>query len=306
MRKILLLSVLALISITPSRAQDIQVTKFERNVTSLIASMDPVYDISGEACAVIRFYVREDGFEIEPNLGVLKREDRTGEIRMWVPMGTKRLTIRHAGSMPLTGYEIPVVLEPKVTYDATVELVEKAQTFSLGSDVHFFIGAGYNVMSISGPSLAIGLDISHHIIELDGVLGLNKTDDWYFYNNSGNAIAAYNYKAIRLALRYGYDFKASDAFSIIPQIGVAYNSMSGEAVGTIVQNGTYKSASSISALAAVRLAVALGENFRLHVTPEYDLGLSKDNVCKLVSDNDSKSKSWTDGFNLNIGLMVYF
>lgn len=306
MKKILILSALILMSITPLRAQDIQVTTFERNVTSLIASMDPVYDISGEACAVIRFFVREDGFEIEPNLGVLKREDRTGEIRMWVPMGTKRLTIRHAGSMPLTGYEIPVVLEPKVTYDATVELVEKTQAFSLGSDVHFFVGAGYNVMSISGPSLAIGLDISHHIIEVDGVLGLNKTDDWYFYSSGGNTIAAYNYKAFRLGARYGYDFKASDAFSIIPQIGAAYNSMTGEAVGTIVQNGTYKSASSVSALVAVRLAVALGEKFRLQVTPEYDFGLSKDNVCKLVSDNDSKFKSWTDGFNLNIGLMIYF
>lgn len=305
MKKILLLG-LILVSVSQLRAQDIQVTTFERNVTSLIASMDPVYDISGEACAVIRFFVREDGFEIEPNLGVLKREDKTGEIRMWVPVGTKRLTIRHAGSMPLTGYEIPVILEAKVTYDATVELVEKTQAFSLGSDVHFFVGAGYNVMSISGPSLAIGLDISHHIIEVGGVLGLNKTDDWYFYNNSGNAIAAYNYKAIRLALRYGYDFKASDAFSIIPQIGAAYNSMSGESVGTIVQNGTYKSASSVSAFAAVRLAVALGEKFRLQVTPEYDFGLSKDNVCKLVSDNDSKFKSWTDGFNLNVGLVVYF
>lgn len=304
MKKILILSVLMLISITPLRAQDIEVMTFERNVTSLIASMDPVYDISGEACAVIRFFVREDGFEIEPNLGVLKREDRTGEIRMWVPMGTKRLTIRHAGSMPLTGYEIPVVLEPKVTYDATVEIVEKPHVFS--PDVHFFVGAGYNVMSISGPSLAIGLDISHHIIEVDGVLGLNKTDDWYFYNSSGSTIAAYNYKAFRIGARYGYDFKVSDIFSVIPQVGAAYNSMSGEAVGTIVQNGTYKSASSVSAFAAVRLAVALGESFRLQITPEYDFGLSKDNVCKLVSDNDSKFKSWTDGFNLNIGLMVYF
>lgn len=305
MKRILLLGIL-LVSVAHLRAQDIQVTKFERNVTSLIASMDPVYDISGEACAVIRFFVREDGFEIEPNLGVLKREDRTGEIRMWVPMGTKRLTIRHAGSMPLAGYEIPVILEPKVTYDATVELVEKTQTFSLVSDVHFFVGAGYNVISISGPSLAIGLDISHHIIEVDGVLGLNKTDDWYFYNSSGNAIAAYNYKAFRIGARYGYDFKVSDIFNVIPQVGAAYNSMSGEAVGTIVQNGTYKSASSVSAFAAVRLAVALGESFRLQITPEYDFGLSKDNVCKLVSDNDSKFKSWTDGFNLNIGLMVYF
>lgn len=49
-------------------AQDIKMTTFERNITSLIASMDPVYDNAGEACAVVRFFVRDEGFEIEPNL----------------------------------------------------------------------------------------------------------------------------------------------------------------------------------------------------------------------------------------------
>lgn len=286
-------------------AQDIKVTTFERNYTSLVASMDPVYDNAGEACAVVRFFVRDEGFEIEPNLGVLKRENKTGEIRLWVPTGTKRLTVRHQGAMPLSGYEIPIALEPKVTYDATLEITE-AKKPSLSSDIHFFIGAGYNVMSISGPSVAIGLDFNHHVIELGAVFGLNNTDDWYFYNNSGDAIAAYNYQAIRASLRYGYDIKASDYLSFVPQIGAAYNSMSGSAVGSMVQNGTYKSASSVSALLACRVAVNLGEHFKLQLTPEYDFGVSKDNVCKLVSDNDSAFKSWTDGFNLNVGLMIYF
>lgn len=303
MRKFLVLMAFLLNGLMQLYAQDIKVTKFERNFTSLIASMDPVYDNAGEACAVIRFLVRDEGFEIEPNLGVLKRENRIGEVRLWVPVGTKRIIVRHLGAMPLS-YEISFTLEPKVTYDAVLE-IKKAKTSAIGTDVKFFVGAGYNVLSISGPSLAAGVDVNHHIVELGFVYGLNKTDDWYFYNSNGDVLASYNYKALRLSLRYGYDFKASDAFSIVPQVGFAYNGMSGTSESK-TSNSTYQSASSISAFGAVRLALALGKNFKLQVTPEYDFGLSKSDVCKLVSDNDDTFKSWTDGFNLNVGLMIYF
>lgn len=305
MKKILLVLLLVQALAIRTAAQDIKITKFERNMTSLIGSMDPIIDNTGEACAVIRFFVRDEGFEIEPNLGVLKTDRKTGEIRMWVPTGTKRLTIRHAGAMPLSGYELPISLESKVTYDAALEMTEAGKAAS-GLDMHFFVGAGYNVGTLSGPALTIGLNISHHIVELDAIIGTNKTDDLYFYNSSGDAIAAYNYKPIRLSARYGYEIKASEMFSIIPQIGGAYNSMTGTAVGTMTQNGTYKSASSVSGLIAVKAAFNLSKNFALHLTPEYDFGLSKDNVCKLVSDNDDTFKGWTDGFNLNVGLMIYF
>ena len=128
-------------------AQDIKVTTFERNITSLIASMDPVYDNAGEACAVVRFFVRDEGFEIEPNLGVLKRENKTGEVRLWLPIGTKRLTVRHQGAMPLSGYEIPVALEPKVTYDATLEITE-AKKPQIASNIRFFVGTGDGVLEV--------------------------------------------------------------------------------------------------------------------------------------------------------------
>lgn len=303
MRKFLVLMAFLLNGLMQLHAQDIKVTKFERNFTSLIASMDPVYDNAGEACAVIRFLVRDEGFEIEPNLGVLKRENRIGEVRMWVPVSTKRIIMRHLGTMPLS-YEIPVTLESKVTYDAVLEIT-KAEKSALAPNVKFFVGAGYNIMSISGPSLAAGLDFNHHIVEAGFVYGVNKTDDWYFYNTNGEVLAAYNYKALRLSLRYGYDIKASDFFFITPQAGVAYNSMSGTSEGR-TSNSTYQSANSISAFGAVKLSVALGKNFRLQVTPEYDFGVSKNDLCKLVSNNDDTFKSWTDGFNLNVGLMIYF
>lgn len=304
MKKITIL--LVLLAVTGQlMAQDIQITKFERNYTSLIASTNPVYDNTGEACAVLRFFVRDTDFIIEPNLGVLKRDILPGEIRLYVPKGTKRLTVRQKNWMPLTGYEIPVQIEPKVTYDVEISITEEALRRNKANKGHnVYVGAGYNVVSISGPSVVLGFDVNHHNIELGAVFGLNKTDDLYFYDANSSVSEAYNYKAIRIQLRYGYDFKVTDFFSVMPQAGVAYNILNGKEV--VSGSGNYKSASSLSALLVLRLVASFNDRFKLHITPEYDFGLSKNNNCKILSDFDSTFKSWTDGFNLNIGLMYFF
>jgi len=311
MKKILSITVLILAFAIQAEAQKkIQVTKFERNVTSLIGSMNQVEDNTGEACAVLRVRMPDNIFEIEPNLGIVKKETKTGELLLWIPVGTKRLTVRHYGVMPLAGYEIPVRLEPKVTYDAEVEIVEymngnKGRSYE-ERDYHVYLGAGYNVMAISGPSAMIGLEYKHHVIEAGAIYGLNKTDDMYFYNSDGNLKAAYNYQAFRVSLRYGYEIVLDKSFAVIPQIGAAYNIMSGTAIQSGTSNSSYKSTSSISGLAAVRLTAKLTKQIGLYVTPEYDLGLYKEDICKLIGENSKTFKNWTEGFNLNVGVIVSF
>lgn len=303
-----IISLMALILTFASQAdaqKKIQVTKFERNVTSLIGSMKQVQDNTGEACAVLRVRMTDNDFEIEPNLGVLYQEKATGEVRLWVPIDTKKLTIRHTGVLPLAGYEIPVRLEPKVTYDADVEIVEEVRT-AKPKDYHVFVGVGFNVTAISGPSAMIGLDYRHHVVEAGIVYGMNKTDDTFFYDKEMNLKAAYNYKPFRVSLRYGYDFKLSDMFSATPQIGFAYNNMSGTAVNNVNSIGSYQSTSSMSGLLAVRLMAKLSKQVSLQLTPEYDFGMSKEDLCKLIGDNDKTFKSWTEGFNLNVGVMISF
>lgn len=306
MKRILIIGAVILGAVLQIKAQDIKVTKFERNYTSLIGSMDAVYDISGEACAVIRFFVRDMDYEIEPNLGALKQEVKTGEIRLWVPIGTKRLTIRHQGTMPLYGYELPVTLEPKVTYDVYLEMMGASVQPSVSStNYSIYAGVGFNVMPLTGPTVSLGADINHHIVELSATYGLKKTDDWYYYSN-GDVVAAYNYQAFRLSLAYGYAFEISDYISIVPQIGGACNVVTGKSVISTKNDNTYNNASSISAFGAVRLMASFSDNFKVHITPEYDFGVSKSDVCKLISDNDKTYKSWTDGLSLSAGLLIYF
>ena len=280
------------------KAQDLKVTKFERNYTSLIARMHPQYDNAGEGCAVFRCFVRGKGYTIEPNLGVVKDSLTEGEIILWVPQGTKRLTVRHTGSRPLVGYEIPLRIESKTDYNVYIDSVKpKAH--------NVYIGAGYNVLSISGPSVAIGVDLNHHNIELGAVYGLNKTDDLYYYDQSGSVIAGYKFNAIRAYLKYGYEIPLLEYFSLTPQAGIAYHTYSGESVVNGNDN-RYNSASSISLLAGLRFKLSITDNFKFCLTPEYDMAVYKGDNCSIISSIDDTLKSWHTGLNLNVGIMVYF
>lgn len=296
MKKIIMM-LMMVVTANGLKAQDIQIKKFERNYRNLLASTNMVYDQSGEACAVIRFFARNTNFIIEPNMGIMRQEKKTGEIRLWVPKGTKRLTIRKKGLLPLAGYEIPIAIEPKVTYEAELSIADGANKRH-----NVYAGIGYNLLSISGPSVKMGFDIKRHVIELGAIIGMNKTDELYFYGNTGSIAGAYEYKATRIQLRYGYDIMITDFFSVMPQIGGAYNLF----YGNELIKGKYDSANSVSAIAAVRLVTSFSNRFKLHITPEYDICMDKNYNCQLLYQYDFKFKSWTQGFNLNIELAYYF
>ena len=100
-----------------SMLQDIAVMNFHYEPTDLTAKRYVVKDNNGVAGAVIKLLVRDTTFIVEPNLGLLRRESKAGEICLWVPVGTKRLTIRRYGLFPLE-YIIPEKIESKEVYYA--------------------------------------------------------------------------------------------------------------------------------------------------------------------------------------------
>ena len=208
--------------------------------------------------------------------------------------------------LPLSGYEIPIRIESKATYEATIDIEERKEKKE--SNAHVFLEARYNVMTLAGPEVGLGFEVKNHVIEVNAVYGLKKSDDLFFYDKDGNMNEAYSYQPFRLGLRYGYEIEIiENVLAVVPQVGCAYNLMSGKGVASTVSTGDdYKTASSFSALGALRLQVALGNHLKLYVTPEYDYGLYKDDNCKWISDYDKTFKGWTDGFNLSVGLNVSF
>ena len=289
-----------------AQKQHIKVSSFESAPTDLTASTRPVYDNAGEACATILFNVIDTAFVVEGNLGVLNKENKVGLIRIWVPIGTKRLNVMHEGKYSLLGYKIPERLVPKMSYHARIDYddVGEIKIDTIKTEIHFYAGAGFNALSIMGPSVSFGVDINHHIIELSGIYGIKKTDNLYLYKGD-NLIGDYRYRVMRGSLRYGYDIKPADWVGIMPQVGIALNRFDID-VADVPNNTNKESKYTTSASAFAALRLSFGKRVKFHVTPEYDFGVYKSKHYKLVSEYDDDLKKWTDGFGINAGLILCF
>ncbi len=296
-----------LLSTLTANAQDFQINKFKENLFDLTAASAGVKDRNGDDCALIRFAVQDDNFDFEPNLGIVKIARKAGEVQLFVPHHTKKITIRHSIFGVLRDYTIPVEIDAKTVYDAVIIINPEALRASRqGRERHVYANIGFNIVNLMGPTLGIGINFNQHNAELGFIYGINKTDDIYIYDTSGNLREGYQYNSLRVYLRYGYQIALTDYISLTPQAGLAYNhynSKKSEKVTTSYNN--YKSSNTFSGTIGARLQFDLNNSIKIYLTPEYDFALSKDDKYKALS-GDSKFKSFTEGFNLAAGLNIYF
>lgn len=103
-----------------SQSRDFEIKDFHENTTDLTAVSSNVKDLNGKTAALIRFAVRDTLFSFEANNGIIKQKKTIGEVLLFVPQGTKRLTIRHPHLGILRDYQLPVFIESKTTYDAEI------------------------------------------------------------------------------------------------------------------------------------------------------------------------------------------
>ena len=321
MKRIKVLLLLCLCVLTPLElvAQDrkVIVNNFERSNSSILSRTDPVKDNAGNYCAVIRFWYSGTDYVFEPNLGFLKIVELPGETRLWVPSGTKKMTIRHKYDKPLRRYQIPLKIESRTDYDVDVAIVESSDEFSKQIDLErnvklaktnfFYISPGLNITSILGPSLILGASLDRHNVEIGGVFGLNKTDDLYPEYFDGTC--PYQYKAIRGQIRYGYEFSPSKYIDIVPLVGGNFNFINGTMTHHLPNfRDDLQDGFSLSLSGGVRFIAkwSTSQNaVRFHITPEWTVCIKQNPDCALLSWYNPQILKWVRGFNLYAGIMIY-
>lgn len=107
-------------------AQDFKVESFSLLESDLTARVDPVFDLNGDACALIKV-AADKAFVFSGPLGIVKREDRTTEILLYVPAGTKQLTISHPRLGMMRNYALPLVLRGRNTYEMILKPIVRGQ-----------------------------------------------------------------------------------------------------------------------------------------------------------------------------------
>ena len=120
-----------LIIISPSigYAQDsIKVVRFERLTRDLSASTRQVKDINGQICGIIKIETNDSLFIFEPNYGIIEELKKTGERILYVPAGTKSISIRHPQYVMLRNYLLPEKIDSKATYLLNIDHKKRDNT----------------------------------------------------------------------------------------------------------------------------------------------------------------------------------
>lgn len=100
-------------------AVEFKVTGFRVLPNDVSAFITPVRDLNNEACALLKVVARQD-FAFSSPLGIVKRKDEVGEIWLYLPKGTRRITIKHPRWGVLRNYRLPLALESHVAYEMTI------------------------------------------------------------------------------------------------------------------------------------------------------------------------------------------
>jgi|SRR6218665_966412 len=117
--KFLFTIVLALFTACLLTAQHIAVKSFQMLEHDLDARVNfPIKDQNGDVCALIKVMTTETGFDWDGDrLGIRKILQKKGEIWIYVPFGTKRITIKHAVFGILRGYTYPLEIKEAAVYE---------------------------------------------------------------------------------------------------------------------------------------------------------------------------------------------
>lgn len=351
---IVLLLLCPLIAI--SQKHDFEIQDFHENPMNIKGrnKASRIKGLYGKPAALIRFAVRDSLFEVVAYDGNLGVERETGELLVFVPSGTKYLTIRHPFLGIYRDYKLPEVLESLKTYEAEIVITNedylrkifgyeqqrppvndvpvpethddiylappvekplparppKVKTLRAPIETHFQIGAGFNALSVMGPSASIGLEIGKFFIGADYVFGIEKVEGvgvYYKQSSQTTLEEAYDYSASKVSLRIGGNFSPDASVQLIPQVGASIIMISGKEL--VNKNKIYTQfdkSNSLSAFAALSLRVKLGKTFCLHITPQYNFPVGKNDVYNVLKESDKKIKTWGEGFGLNAGFLLRF
>ncbi|MFO7880434.1 MAG: PEGA domain-containing protein [Bacteroidales bacterium] len=114
------LTILALfIAITATAQDGISVKSFHSLPQDMDARVNhPVNDQNGDVSALIKVVTTETGFNFEAGtLGIVKTEQKTSEIWVYVPYGSRKITIKHPQLGVLRNYVYPEAIKKATVYE---------------------------------------------------------------------------------------------------------------------------------------------------------------------------------------------
>lgn len=119
LKALLLTLMLCMAGCGTALAQQFSVTKFRVLPNDVSAFITPVRDLNDEACALLKVTATPE-YAFSSPLGIVMRKDNVGEIWLYLPKGTKKITIKHPEWGVMRDYKFEKPLESHMTYEMVI------------------------------------------------------------------------------------------------------------------------------------------------------------------------------------------
>lgn len=100
-------------------AQNFSVSSFKVLPNDVSGFINPVRDLNDEDCGLLKVIGSGD-FVFSTPLGIVKREDKPGEIWLYLPRNSKKITLKHAEWGVLRDYMFPMKIDSHITYEMRI------------------------------------------------------------------------------------------------------------------------------------------------------------------------------------------
>ena len=154
---LLLMLTLSMAGCGTATAQQFSVADFRQLPNDVSAFITPVRDLNGEACALLKV-VAPSEFAFSTPLGIVKRTDKVGEIWLYVPRGSRQITIKHPQWGVMRDYRFTKPLESHVAYEMRLACPQQAQTVK--TDTVILTKTIVDTVAIEKPKVRTPLSIS--------------------------------------------------------------------------------------------------------------------------------------------------
>lgn len=204
-------------------------------------------------------------------------------------------------------YDIRLTHDKYKTYSSRVHFdsSQPEQRFSLVR-LHQLKNSGYAQVGLQAGSLmaiagTIGGYYENINVEVSYLMGMAKSEDLYWSKNE-EMPRQFTYSPTAFGAKVGYGIILGTRARITPQVGATVVNVKGTEEGGSSSSDGYVASGCIGA----RMDYALMHGVGLFVAPEMDFALSKSPVYEQLSAVSSKINSWGNGFNLRVGLSLFF
>lgn len=140
-------------------------------------------------------------------------------------------------------------------------------------------------------------------LEVAYLRGLDKSEDIYWCNDVDLPRKSNYTSSINIAAKVGYGIPIATRLRFTPQAGIIFAKLSED-----IESGesVAKSANVASIIGSVRFSMAFTEHIAISVSPEYQLSITKSTSYASLSDVSPKIKQWSNGFNVKLGIVLFY